>query len=326
MASRLWAPPGEGGGGDGLTQEEADLLYEPLGGDGGDYLTQAEADALYQPIGDYLTEAEADALFLTSAEGDALFLTQAEADALFLTQAEADALFLTQAEADALFLTPAEGNAAYSPVGALTQAAADLLYEPLDANDYLTEAEADALYEPIGGGGGAGPGPPVSLGSQAITAATPTLITGSKVPKPSGGLVAGTTLRWVFDASKTSAGAVANTFEVRVGTNGTIADPVVQSFTTVVGTAVQDIARFEIQWTIVSPGAAATHMGVLRVGPKSATATAGWLNRPGEVIVGTPTAFNSTTGGLFISVSATTGAGMVVDVLNCVACIVNTTN
>ena len=72
------------GGGDGLTQEEADALYLPIDAD---LFTQAEADTLYLAAdADLFTQAEADALYLAS---DTDLFTQDEADARYLPLANA---------------------------------------------------------------------------------------------------------------------------------------------------------------------------------------------------------------------------------------------
>lgn len=294
--------------GGGLTQQQADALYSPIGA-----LTEAAADGLYSPIG-ALTEAEADMLY--SAIGA---LTEVEADTLYspigaLTEAAADLIYQPIGD----YLDEAAGDLLYSPIGALTEATADTLYSPIGA---LTEATADTLYAPITGI----IGPTVSLGNQSITASTPTLITGSLISTPPLGLLAGTTIMWDFVLHKTSAGIASSTFEVRAGASGTVSDAVVMSFTTVASTASTDTALFRLQWTVVAPGAATTQLGTLRVGPKSATATNGWLNRPGEVILGTPTVFD-VSGVDFIHVAATTGADTVGTCRSCVTRVIQPKN
>ncbi len=151
---------------------------------------------------------------------------------------------------------------------------------------------------------------PPSVADQTINAAASALLTGSKITIPQGKLRIGTILRWRISLSKTAAGTAANTFIVRLGTNGTIADPAIITFTLPVGTAVIDQGEIVITITIRGPlSASCVAQGLLRmVHNLSATGLATVPCVVLQVLSGT---FNPTTAALFASLSCTTAASTV---------------
>lgn len=92
-----------------------------------------------------------------------------------------------------------------------------------------------------------------SVADQTINAATTALLTGSLLSVPAGKLRIGTAFKFRLDLSKTAAGTAANTFNFRLGTNGTTADASICAFALPIGTAVVDVGHVEIGITIRGP-------------------------------------------------------------------------
>lgn len=86
-----------------------------------------------------------------------------------------------------------------------------------------------------------------SITSQAINPALRTYITGSALAMPTNKMQVGTCFRWVFDMTKTAAGAAASTFDICFGINGATGDTARVSFTKPAGTGVIDTARVSIE-------------------------------------------------------------------------------
>lgn len=149
-----------------------------------------------------------------------------------------------------------------------------------------------------------------SVADQTINAAASALLTGSKITVPVGKLRVGTVLRWRISLSKTAAGTAANTFIVRLGTNGTIADAAILTFTLPVGTAVIDTGEIDITVTIRGPLSASCIAQGLFAMVHSLSAT-GLATVPCVVLKVTSGTFNATTAGLFASLSCTTAASTV---------------
>lgn len=149
-----------------------------------------------------------------------------------------------------------------------------------------------------------------SLADQTINAASSALLAGSLLAVPTDKLRLGTVFRWTISLSKTNAGTAANTFVVRLGTAGTIADPAILTFTLPVGTAVVDTGEIEITVTIRGPlSAACIAQGLFRMVHN--LSTTGLANVPAVVLKVTSPAFNATTADLKASVSCTTAAATV---------------
>jgi hypothetical protein len=122
----------------------ANGLYAAAGAIPPEYVTDAE---LATALGPYATDADL-AAHAAAADPHPGYLTAAEGDALFLTQPEGDGRYPLRTDPDPYpaYLTQPEGDARYTQ-GGITQAAADLRYEPLDSA--YTKAEADARYVPL---------------------------------------------------------------------------------------------------------------------------------------------------------------------------------
>jgi hypothetical protein len=86
-----------------------------------------------------------------------------------------------------------------------------------------------------------------STAAQTPAATVRTNIAGGNLPVPPAGLKVGTRLRWVFQMTKTAAGSAASTFDIALGTTGTVADAAVVSFTKPAGTAAADEGRVVIE-------------------------------------------------------------------------------
>jgi hypothetical protein len=184
-----WAPGPPSAASGGLTQAEADLLYDALGAS---LAAVGAHEALSNPHPTYLTEAEADAIYALLGDADAAVAShEAEANPHpnYLTETEANALYDALGVAAAAisahegasdphpsYLTAAEGNAAYQALDATLTALAGLngtagLVEQTgvdtftkraigvaSATDILTRADGDLRYAAYGGGGGGGTG------------------------------------------------------------------------------------------------------------------------------------------------------------------------
>jgi hypothetical protein len=158
----------------------------------------------------------------------------------------------------------------------------------------------------------------VSVADQVIAPATLTLIIGSVIPAPAQGFSAGLTFRWKLGMTKSAAGIAARTFFIRIGTAGTIADPVVATFTNAaVGTAAIDQATIEAELTVRTLGGAAAAIAYLTLFHNGNTV--GFLTVPLSVTPGTMATWNSALAGQFVSLSVTTGAAETITVQECIA-------
>lgn len=110
-------------GGGGLTQAQADLLYEPLDS----AYTKVEADARYQAAGSYLTQATADIRYLQISNA----FTQTLADARYPLKTDVDpyTVYYNQTRGDARYLQTAN---------AFTQTLADARYPQLTGGSVMT--------------------------------------------------------------------------------------------------------------------------------------------------------------------------------------------
>jgi len=146
-----------------------------------------------------------------------------------------------------------------------------------------------------------------SVASQAITAATPTVITGSTIPIPAGGLRIGTVFRFTFAITKTAAGITTSVIVFQLGTAGSVADADILTFTLPVGTAVADAGWAELVVTIRGPlGGSCIAQGVLAFGHNGNTT--GLINIPMAVLTAVSGIFNSGALGLIASIVFNTGA------------------
>ncbi len=123
----------------------------------------------------------------------------------------------------------------------------------------------------------------------------------------------GTMFKWRIALSKTAAGVAAQTFDVRFGTAGSIADTArLTGFTTGTQTAAADVAEMEIDVTIRSISATGTVHGLFEMGHNlSAT---GFAATPNVIFQATSASFDTTAASLKASVSTTPGASAVVTI------------
>jgi len=150
---------------------------------------------------------------------------------------------------------------------------------------------------------------------QAISAAAATLITGSVISLPSAAFQVGTTFRWTIVATKGAVGTAARTFNIRIGTTGTVSDAVVAAITSAAGTAVGDAGIFTITMTVVSLGAAAA--AICQFWMTHNLEATGWSTTTSQVVVATMSTFNSTVATQFVSASITTGAAETATINSC---------
>lgn len=146
-----------------------------------------------------------------------------------------------------------------------------------------------------------------STADQSIGASTTAYLTNSNINIPASGVHAGSTFTWRVTMSKTAAGTVANTFDVRFGTNGTTSDASRCSFTQGTQTVVADTAVVDITVTVRSVSAT----GVIACNYRMThnLATTGFDNtlqtKTTNVTSGT---FDDTVANSIIGLSYTTGA------------------
>lgn len=145
-----------------------------------------------------------------------------------------------------------------------------------------------------------------SATAQLPVAATRTYIAGSALAVPLDGLVAGATLRWTFNMTKTAAGTATSTFDICFGTAGTTADTAQVSFTKPAGTAAADEGYVIIEAVVKSVSATGVVVGEFIM--LHNLAATGHLQIPAAVVNVTSSAFDNTTAGLIAGVCITTGA------------------
>lgn len=146
-----------------------------------------------------------------------------------------------------------------------------------------------------------------STAAQAIPAATRTYITGSAITVPGSKLQVGTCFHWRLNMTKTAAGAAASTFDIAVGTAGTVADTARATFTKPAGSAAIDEAWVDVSLIVRGPVSAS---GVI-AGQFSMThnlAATGHALIPCVVVTGVSAAFDITPAGLIVGLCLTSGA------------------
>jgi hypothetical protein len=92
------------------------------------------------------------------------------------------------------------------------------------------------------------------------TAGTTSIITGSVVPLPAASAT-NVVITWKFAIEKTAAGTAANVLRIHSGALGNSTDPVVFTFTTPVGTAVEDTGHVEVTLVLSAVGPGQTNGG-----------------------------------------------------------------
>jgi hypothetical protein len=161
----------------------------------------------------------------------------------------------------------------------------------------------------------------ISLTAQAFSASALTLVVGSAIMVPPQGFQVGTTFRWRVPISKTAAGTAGRVLSIRVGTTGTTADAIVQTWAAGTATAAIDSGWMEVIYTISAIGASANGFATMQLCHAGATTPlTGLDNRSNPIVIGGASAFNSLSSTyLFISLSLTTGASAVETCTNATA-------
>jgi hypothetical protein len=151
-----------------------------------------------------------------------------------------------------------------------------------------------------------------SINSQAITAATDTYLTGSAIDCPTP--IVGTKITFTVIATKTNAGTVAPIFRIRFGTNGSLSDAVVLTFTGNAQTAVVDTCKIVIEILFTTVGASGIVRGFYHLAHN--LSTTGFANVPNNVIQLTSGAFDTTVANLKAGVSVNSGTSAVWTIQN----------
>lgn len=141
--------------------------------------------------------------------------------------------------------------------------------------------------------------------------AADTYLTGANIKMPRALPRAGLTYRVRFDMTKTAAGTAAPTVIVRYGTNGTIADAAVMTFTFAAGTAAADTGLFEllVHFRTVGSGTAAVLVGLTQCTHHLAATGLTSTGAAGvAIILVTSAGFDSTPLDSFLGVSFNGGA------------------
>lgn len=138
-----------------------------------------------------------------------------------------------------------------------------------------------------------------SVAAAAGAFAADTYLSGSSLTIPTAGAwTAGMSALWIFDMTKTAAGAAAFTVNVRMGTGGVVGDASILSLAFAVGTAAVDTGRMTVyaNFRTVGAGTAAVVAGGIECAHSLAatglisTGVSGW-----GMITGTSAGFASTT-------------------------------
>jgi hypothetical protein len=145
-----------------------------------------------------------------------------------------------------------------------------------------------------------------STAAQTPAATVRTNIAGGNLPVPPAGLKVGTRLRWVFQMTKTAAGSATSTFDIAVGTTGTVSDTAQVSFTKPVGTAAVDEGRVVIEALVKSVSATGVINGEFTLVHN--TAATGHATIPCVVVFTASAGFDNTAQNLIFSINITSGA------------------
>jgi hypothetical protein len=147
----------------------------------------------------------------------------------------------------------------------------------------------------------------INNAAQTFTASTLTQITGSVMLLPQQAFQIGTVFRWKVPIAKTAVGTAGRLLQIRIGTAGTIADPVVQSWAAGTATTAVDQGWMDVTYVITALGATATGAGMMQL--HHGGGLTGLDNRFDPIVIGTPSTFNiNWSGYVYISLALTTGA------------------
>lgn len=142
--------------------------------------------------------------------------------------------------------------------------------------------------------------------AQTPAAATRTQIAGTLLTVPQGGLKVGTVIRFRFNMTKTAAGTATSTFDISVGTLGTVADTARVSFTKPAGTAVADEADVEVLAIVRSVSATGVIVGIFSL--THGLENTGHAVIPSVVLKTTSAGFDNRGEGLYVALNITSGA------------------
>jgi hypothetical protein len=152
------------------------------------------------------------------------------------------------------------------------------------------------------------PLPTVSNADQLVGASVTNYLTGSDIHITAGRpLRVGTVMRWHITCTKTAAGTVSMSFDVRVGTAGTTADTSRATLATGTQTGIVDNGELEIGLTVRSISASGIITTTMQFEHNAAAATGLAIT---QVVTSATTsaAFDTTATNLIFGVSLTTGA------------------
>lgn len=144
-----------------------------------------------------------------------------------------------------------------------------------------------------------------SISAQNPVASTRTFINGSALKIPIDKLKIGSCFRWIFNVTKTAAGAGPSIYDISFGTTGTTADTAIISFTKPPGTAVVDEGLIIICATIRTIGT--TGVAVATFNLTHNLASTGHAVIPCINIVKISSVFDTTVANLIAGLNITTG-------------------
>lgn len=139
-----------------------------------------------------------------------------------------------------------------------------------------------------------------------VANAADTYLTGSSLAVPQHLLQAGATFKWRLGCTKSAAGVAAPTWNIRVGTLGTVADASRVLFTGPAQTAVVDAATIEINAILRNTGAAGVLAAFFELTHN--LATTGFAISQNVVLQATSAGFDTTVANLIVGLSCNPGA------------------
>lgn len=163
-----------------------------------------------------------------------------------------------------------------------------------------------------------------AVSAQAPVASTETVVSGSQIVLPAGGLKVGTRLRWKLAVVKTAAGTGASTFKIKsntsivvaVGTTGGAAT--MASLVAPTETAAIDEGVYVIEAVITAVSAAAGTL-TAELALTHALSATGLANGTGAVVAVAATTIDTSNDVLSVGLSITTGASEALTIHYCTA-------
>jgi hypothetical protein len=288
------------------------------------YLTTASAAATYQPIGSYLTTISG--LNISLLTNDSGYITSAALSGYLTSAIAATTYFPIPTGTTAEYIRGDGSLATFPTIPTVTPSA---LTEVDDTNVTLTLSgtPATALLQPVtitAGWTGTLADSRItsattwnnksrlqynnSTGTQAITAATVTYLTGSAITTAN--IQAGTVVTWTVSVTKTNAGTATPLWTVRFGTNASTADTTLLSFTGAAQTAAVDTGIITIQCTFRTVGSGTSAVLVGHYSLVHQLDSTGLSTGNGGAFA-TSAGFNSTTANAFLGITVNSGASAV---------------